>query len=67
MSSRNLPYELLSGQFAADLVISVLAGVFGLAELAHQLVDPARDGLVAFDLAGPVAFDGVLDELLFAN
>src|SRR6476659_8875474 len=38
----------------------------GLAEVGQQLPDPARDRLMAFNFAGPVAFGGVLDQLLFA-
>jgi hypothetical protein len=39
----------------------------GLTEFREEFADPAGDGGVAFGLAGPAAFDGVLDELLFAD
>jgi hypothetical protein len=32
-----------------------------LAEVGQELPDPARDRLMAFNFAGPVAFRGVLD------
>jgi hypothetical protein len=36
----------------------------GLAELRKEFMYATGNGLVALDLTGPVAFDGVLDESL---
>jgi hypothetical protein len=45
-----------------------LAGVVtGLAEFGQELTDPTGNGLVPFDLAGPVAFGGILDELALTD
>jgi hypothetical protein len=37
-------------------------GLGVLAELSEELMDAGDGGFVAFDLAGPAAFGGVLDE-----
>ena len=35
------------------------------AEVGQELAEPSADGCVSFHLAGPAAFNGVVDELLF--
>jgi hypothetical protein len=64
MSTSMEPKKLLSGHFDLTWSFRPLAG---LAELGEEFLDAAGEGLVAFDLAGPVALDGVLDELLLAG
>jgi len=39
----------------------------GLTEFREEFADPAGDRAVSFGLAGPAAFDRVLDERVFAD
>lgn len=51
---------------AAALTCDALV-VEGLTEVGQEPANPARDRFMTLDLTGPVAFGGILDQLLLAG